>query len=274
MPSSWEADLCLEFARRDNRSVLVKRIHRGPLVVQKPLYPEGDAVCHAIVLHPPGGVAGGDQLQMEARLSAHAHALLTTPGAGKWYKANGAEAAQQLHFRLDERAVLEWLPQETIIYDAAQVRWQTRVELAESACFAGWEITCLGRRAAGERFSSGYLLQSLQVFRTGRLLWGEYARVPGGDRLLDSPVGMRGLAVNATFIVAAGAVPSEVLAACREIVAPPRAYVGVTALPEVFVGRYLGNHAHAAREYFEALWAILRPWYAGIAARRPRIWNT
>lgn len=273
-PPPWEAELQLEFVSRAGRSLLAKRAHRGPLVVQKPLYPEGDKVCHAIVLHPPGGVAGGDQLQLRTQVAAGAHALLTTPGAGKWYKANGAQAAQRIAFSLEERAVLEWLPQETIVYDAAQVIWQTQVDLAASACYAGWEITCLGRQASGERFAAGALRQQLRICRAGRLLWNEQGRIAGSDRLLDSPAGLRGCPVFATFVVAAGAVPAAVLEACRSVVPEDGAHAGVTALPELFVGRYLGHHAQAARQYFEALWALLRPWYAGMAARRPRIWNT
>lgn len=271
---SWEAELHLGFTRRGERSVLASRTHHGPLVVQKPLYPEGDAVCHAIILHPPGGVAGGDQLRIGADVADSAHALLTTPGAGKWYKANGGVASQHLEFRVHEHAVLEWLPQETIVYDAAQAAWHARVDLAESARYAGWEITCLGRQACGEQFRQGWLRQHLQVYRCGRLIWGEYASLQGGDRLLASAAGLHGCPVFATFVVAAGAVPAPVLEACRAAVPADGGRVGVTALPQLFVGRYLGHSAQAARHYFEALWAELRPWYAGMAAQRPRIWNT
>lgn len=272
--SSWEAELQLRFARRDGRSFLASRNHRGPLVVQKPLYPEGDAICHAIVLHPPGGVAGGDRLKIGVDVADNAHALLTTPGAGKWYKANGAGASQHLKFRAHENAVLEWLPQETIVYDAVQAEWNARIELAESARYAGWEITCLGRQACGEQFSQGQLRQHLQVYRSGRLIWGEYANLQGGDRLMESAAGLRGCPVFATFAVAAGTTPAQVLEACRAVLPADDGRVGVTALPELFVGRYLGYSAPAARQYFEALWAVLRPWYAGMAAQRPRIWNT
>src|SRR3982075_4786468 len=94
--ASWKAELRLEFERREGRTVLAKRRHEGPLVVQKPLYPEGDAVGHAIVVHPPAGIAGGDELEFSARADEGAHALLTTPGAGKWYRSGGAWARQRL----------------------------------------------------------------------------------------------------------------------------------------------------------------------------------
>lgn len=273
LPGEWKAALKLGFARNSkHETVLAHRQHSGPLVVQKPLYPEGRGICHVILLHPPGGVAGGDQLRVGADVAGHA--LLTTPGAGKWYKANGVAASQHLEFQVHENAVLEWLPQETIVYDAAQAVWNTRVELAESARYAGWEIICLGRQACGERFRSGYLRQSLQIFRSARLIWGEHANLKGGDHLLNSPAGLRGCPVSATFVVAAGATSAQALESCRAVLPSDDGHVGVTALPEIFAGRYLGHSAQAARHYFEALWAVLRPSYAGVDARRPRIWNT
>ena len=285
--TGWQAQLNLRFARRfsnefalNTRTVLVEREHSGPLVVQKPLYPEGDRICHAVIVHPPGGIAGGDQLRLHVNLEAGAHALLTTPGAGKWYKSNGREAAQHLQFKLGEGAILEWLPQETILFDAAQARMTTRVDLAVDAKFAGWEILCFGRRAAGEVFADGTLRQRIQIWRGDELLWNEAANLNAGSRAMLSPVGMNGRAISATFLVAAGAVPVHVLEACRALVpcekkAPSdgNAY-GVTALPEIFAARFLGDHVEHAREYFEKLWQVLRPWYANTEMQRPRIWNT
>jgi len=273
-PSGWRAQLRLAFARRERRTTLVRRDHVGPLLVQKPLYPEGEPICHAIVLHPPGGVAGGDQLRLEVELAARAHAVLSTPGAGKWYKANDAAAAQHLDFHVAEGATLEWLPQETIVFDAAQVHWQTTVALAGNARYAGWEILCLGRRAAGESFERGVLRQSTQLRRDGRLLWSEHMVLRGADPLLHSPVGLNGRPVTATFLIAHGAMPAALLEACRALAPADGAACGVTALPDIFAARYLGESAQHARRYFEQLWAVARPWYAQTQARPLRIWST
>ncbi len=215
--SPWEAELNLRFSRRDGHSLLASRSHRGPLVVQKPLYPEGKSICHAIILHPPGGIAGGDRLSLNVDVESDAHALLTTPGAGKWYKANGREASQHLGFRVHENAILEWLPQENIVYDDAQAVWNARVDLAESACYAGWEIICLGRQACGEQFRTGNLRQNLRIYRSSRLIWGEHANLKGGDNLLTSAAGLRGSPVTATFVVAAGTTPTHVQESCRAV---------------------------------------------------------
>jgi len=272
--SGWHAELALRFERKNARTVLVSRRHSGPLLVQKPLYPEGEAVCHAIVVHPPGGVAGGDQLRVDIALGPRAHALLTTPGAGKWYKASDRFSSQTLAFTLADAATLEWLPQESIVFDAASARWQTQVSLSRDARYAGWEIFCLGRRASGEQFRSGALRQKTQLRRDGELIWNEYMALRGGDPLLRSPVGMNNASVAATFLIANGAMPVELLERCRALAPDDGADCGVTALPQIFAARYLGHSAQQARRYFERLWIALRPWYAGVPAQALRIWNT
>ena len=262
--ASWKAGLDLGFERRGDRTVLAARRHDGPLVVQKPLYPEGGEVCHAIVVHPPAGIAGGDELELRARAAAGAHALLTTPGAGKWYRSAGPWAAQRLRF--DVAGALEWLPQETIVFCGARARLDTEVRLAADARYLGWEILCLGRTGSGEKFARGEMRLSTRVFRDDKLLWLERGRLEGGGALLDSPAGLQGRTVCATLI-AAGA--DFDLAACRAI-----EDVAVTQLPGVLVARYLGDSSEQAKRLFARLWAVLRPALFGREAAEPRIWRT
>jgi len=273
-PSGWNAELSLRFARNDKRTTLVRRNHSGPLLVQKPLYPEGEETCHALIVHPPGGIAGGDQLRLNVALDAGAHALLSTPGAGKWYKANHAGAGQRLDFAVERSGILEWLPQETIVFNAASARLRTRVELAGDARYAGWEILCLGRRASGERFEQGEMRQRTQLYRDDQLLWSEHMLLRGDDPLLRSPIGMRGHTVTATFLIAHGTMPRALLEQCRVLEADDGAARGVTALPGIFAARYLGDSAQQARRYFEKIWAVARPWYAARPAQALRIWST
>jgi urease accessory protein len=263
----------LAFAKRADRCVMTEQRHEGPLVVQKILYPEGPAACHAVLIHPPGGIAGGDLLEVRASLAEGAHVVLTTPAATKWHRTSGAAASQSTAFQVAAGARLEYLPQETIIYDAASCRIETSVALAEGAVFAGWDILCLGRRASGETFCRGRLQQQFQIRRKDRLIWNERAVFGGSDPILTAAVGLGGHHVAATMIVAAGTLPSELLAQCRAL-APLAGQCGVTSLPEVFVARYLGPSAERARDYFESLRGVLRPWYAGLAALRPRLWAT
>lgn len=274
----WQAELNLQFDYEQGRSYLAKKLHFGPLVLQKTLHPEGLAVCHGVIVHPPGGVAGGDALTLNVEAKQDAHALLTTPGAGKWYKANGHVASQHLAFNIENAGCVEWLPQENILFDGAQVKLTAEVNLHAQASYAAWEILCFGRQAQGEVWQTGSLQQCLMIKRDGRLLWQENTLLRPTQRTLNSIAGLNGNAVSASFVIAAGAVPVEVLENCRAI-APDltldaQAKFGVTALPEIFSARYVGQSAPSARHYFEQLWTILRPWYAGKTVIRPRIWNT
>lgn len=272
--SGWQARLTLGFERRSESTALVQREHYGPLRVQKALYPEGAAVCHAIVLHPPGGVVGGDSLQISINAAPGAHALLTTPGAGKWYRSGGRPAEQLLNVRVARDAVVEWLPQELIVFDGAQAKMHTRVELAVGGRFCGWELLCLGRTAAGERFSYGELDLATRIEREGRPLWIERGRLAGGSAWLAAAAGLAGQPVSATLLLAGAAVPREWLDACRTLAVADGVLTGVTALPEVLVARCLAPGAELARAWLSDIWKLLRPAAIGRAAVAPRIWST
>ncbi|MES2579713.1 MAG: urease accessory protein UreD [Pseudomonadota bacterium] len=277
-PAHWLATLTLDFDEKNGRSYLAKRQHNGPLVIQKTLYPEGDALCHGIIIHPPGGVAGGDELILNVNLQTNASALLTTPGAGKWYKANGTAASQHLQFDLAEKCSLEWLPQENILFDGSIVNFSADINLGMDAKYAGWEILCFGRRAKGESWLTGKLNQKLVIKRADKTIWQESAHLEANDRFFHSAIGLGGNVVSASFVIAAGAVPTELFTQCQQFqidnASDSNAKFGVSALPEVFSARYIGMSAQSARYYFEGLWHILRPWYASRSAARPRIWNT
>lgn len=271
MVSSWKARLALDFAFQDEKTVLAGRSHDGPLVVQKPLYPEGREVCHAIIVHPPGGIAGGDELSLQVRTGTGASTLLTTPGAAKWYRSAGPWAKQSVAF--DVQGALEWLPQETIVFDGALADSAYDVDLGAQAGFIGWDIVCLGRTGSGEKFSRGTFRSSVQVRREGRLLWRERGRIDGGGRLLDSPAGLAGNPVFGTLFASAPAIDSKILDRLREH-KPTLGAGAVTLLPGVLLARYLGGSSEAARRYFIALWRILRPALMGREAIEPRIWQT
>lgn len=277
--AGWQAQIQLGFSRVGAATRLSERVHRGPLRVQKALYPEGDGVCQAILLHPPSGIVGGDELRIAAHVGAQAHAQITTPGAGKWYRSGGASAAQTLVFKLDPGATLEWLPQETIVFDGALCDMETRVELAADSRYFGWEILCLGRRAAGERFRSGRIALHTRIERAGRPLWIERGQIAGDDAMLHSAAGWADASVCATLLATlpagdAWADLSALLAACRERHPADGAEHGVTVVPGLLVARYLGHHSEAARHWLSALWQELRPALLGRPALAPRIWAT
>jgi len=271
----WQARLHLGFERRGEATILARREHLGPLRVQKPLYPEGEAICHAIVLHPPSGIAGGDELEIDVRVEADTHALLTTPGAGKWYRSAGPRASQALQFQVAAGGMLEWLPQETIIFDGALADMTTRINLAPDARFLGWDILCLGRRASGEQFAQGDLHLTTRMTLADHPVWLERGRIQGGSALLHSPAGLAGFSVSGTLLASAQAIDTSLVAACREITPmETAAQAGITCLPGLMVARYLGHSSEAARAWFTQLWHRLRPALFGLEAQPPRIWNT
>ena len=244
--ASWKAHLSLQFERDGSRTILSERRSDGPLVVQKPLYPDGPDRCHAIVVHPPGGIAGGDELVLKVRNDGNA--LLTTPGAAKWYRSAGAWAKQELDFQVE--GSLEWLPRETIVFDGALADLRCNVRLGAKASFVGWEVVCFGR------FARGRLRTETRVMRGERMLFVEKGEVEGGGRLMRSPVGLGGRTVSGTFIATTDAKVSV-----EGVVS--------TQLPGLLVGRYLGDSSEEALHAFARLWKALRP-----TAIEPRIWST
>jgi len=273
--TSWQAELALRFARRDAATLLTRREHRGPLRVQKALYPEGESVCHAIVLHPPSGIVGGDELSIQVALESQAHALLTTPGAGKWYRSTSAWAHLRTRFEVEAGACLEWLPQETIFFNGCRAAIDSEIRLAPGARYLGWDAWCLGRSASGESFAQGVIRNRSAIYLGEDLLWHEQAQLAGGSAFMDSAAGLAGRSVCVTLYAAGEDIDPALLAACRAVLPQENsALVGITCLPKLVVARYLGQVAEAARNWLFDLWCLLRPVFAGRAAVSPRIWST
>jgi len=271
--AGWNARLRLVFERAGAKTMLAARSHVGPLRVQKALYPEGPAVCQAIIVHPPGGIVGGDTLAVDIEAGAGAHAQLTTPGASKWYRSAAACAKAVTTLRAGPGALLEWLPHESILFDGARASIGLQVELAPDARFFGWEVVCLGRTASNERFTHGSLRQSLDLSRGAALVFCERAAIDGGDRMLQSGAILKGAPVFGTLVAVGATIPDDLLAACRAVVCT-EGDGAVTRLPDALVARYRGESASAARTYFANLWRLLRPLLAGRDAVLPRIFST
>jgi len=270
----WEASLALRFGLHDGRTVVRERQHRGPLQVQRAFYPEGPALCHGYLLHPPGGLVAGDALEIDVEIEAGARALLTTPAAGKVYRGDERPAARvRQRLAVAPRASLEWFPQETIVFDGGRVELETRVDLADaSSAFLGWELVCLGRPAAGETFTAGNCRQRLELWRAGRPLCLERARFGGGARVLGSAWGLAGAPVTATLLVTPITAPP--LVELRALPLPAPDLGAVTLLDDVLVCRYLGGSAERARGYFTRIWELVRPLVLGRPGHSPRIWST
>ena len=270
----WNARLEVGVATRGDASIAVHRRHVGPLRLQKPLYPEGREVAHLLVIHPPAGIAGGDRLEIDVDVGDGAGALVTTPGAAKWYRSDGARARQHVTLKVARGACLEWLPQESIVFDGADMEASTTIACERGATCIGWDIVVLGRRASGERFERGAVRQDLALACDGRVLWRERARLVAGDGLLASPVGWNGHHVAGVLWAWGTPLAEADLERCRgAAMACPDA--GVTVLGDgLVVARALSDSAEDVRALFHRLWTIIRPAMTGRRATAPRIWAT
>lgn len=313
--NAWSASLQLRYELRNKRTVMVRNAHRGPLRVLRPFYPEENylgannylgiagagsglpradqgkrfGVCHTYVLHPPGGMVGGDRIAIDVTCAAGAEALITTPSAGRvyWNNRGGLPQTQTVNIEVEAEASCEWLPQENILFNGAWANNRVTVNLAEHGNYTGWEVTCLGRPAANENFNVGQLNQQLQVYREGKPLLLERSRVMGGSAQLQAQWGLQDYPVFGTLVATvsdakAGKALVEQLRSVLDIRADavntnfvkPRLIAAVSALPELLVVRALAESATTMRELFIELWRKLRCAQQGREAAAPRIWFT
>ena len=275
---NWHARLCLHYRREAQRTVAHDQ-HEGPLRVLQRLYPEGPEICHHVLVHPPGGVAGGDVLEVQARLEAGTHALVTTPGATRFYRSEGAPAEQRCSLHLAAGARLEWLPLEAIAHPGCQASNRLIARLEPGAEMIGWDVLALGLPASGQPFDTGVFSQHLEL--PG--VWLERARIAADDRLLrDSPLGWAGRTVLATAWLAAGtpwvaARRQQLLEAARAAITGHAlaATAGVTAAQSsVLVLRGLAHGVEPAMQLLAGVRAAWRQVAWGLDARPPRIWRT
>lgn len=278
MSRGWHGHLKLDYRRTGERTT-VHDTHNGPLRVLQSLYPEGDAVCHNVLVHPPGGVVGGDVLAIDVGLQTGSHAFVTTPGATRFYRSLGEPGLQTLTARVAEGARFEWLPLETILYPDTLAENRMRFELAEGAEMMGWDVLALGLPASGQPYDRGRYTQSIEL--PG--VWLERGRIDGHDtRLLQSPLGWAGHSVLATMWFAGGsALPAArreaLLDTAREACAadPLRATAGCTSPhAEVVVLRALAHRVEPAMHLLVEVWRRWRKTAWALAGTPPRVWRT
>ncbi len=274
---SWLASLQLDYTRESDRSV-ARYLHNGPLRILQSLYPEGDAVCHNVLVHPPSGLVGGDMLDMQVTVGEGAHGLVTTPGATRFYRSEAGLATQQVHARLASGARLEWLPLEAIAYNGCDALNRAVFELAPGAELITWDITALGLPAADLPFAQGTFRQHLEI--PG--VWLERGTISATDtRLMDGPLGLAGQRCMATLVFAAGsAIAAErserALACARDLLEASslRLTAGATSPhQQVIVLRVLSPVTEPAMQLLRQVWAAWRHELWGLPGAVPRLWN-
>lgn len=279
--NEWHARLSLSFAKQaTGKTVLAESRHEGPLLVQKALYPEGPEICHVAILHPPSGIAGGDVLAINIHADAGTHALLTTPGATRWYKANGGHASQTIHIVLDANARLDWLPQENIVFEQAQATLSTHLHLQTGSRAIGWEITQLGSIALATHWSEGAIRLNTQLTLDEHPIWLEAGEIQADGLLRGTDNGLAGFLVMATlwaFGPRLSAEPIEKIAQSLPWSDSLRA--GISCLPQengqdLCLLRVLGRHTAEVKALLIDTWMWLRPLVLDVRGEYLRLWNT
>lgn len=275
---TWHAQLDLDYGLENGRCV-VHHKHNGPLRILQSLYPEGDAVCHNVIVHPPGGLVGGDTLNVNISAAARTHALVTTPGATRFYRSGGKSALQRTRISLAAGSRFEWLPLEAICYSDCQAENRLAMTLAPGAELLGWDVTALGLPAAAKPFDQGSFCQHIEV--PG--VWLERARIQASDTLLlDSPLGMAGHRCIGTLFFVAGEKlerqrRQQALDIARELLEAHclSASAGATS-PEgrIVVVRVLAPVVEPAMALLRQVWLAWRSHFWRLTTPMPRIWST
>lgn len=282
----WLANYEAQLVFSEGKTRLGKTSHFGPLRVQRAFYPEGSGCAHLYLLHPPGGLVAGDYLTIELHINEDAQALMTTPSAGKVYNnITERKQFQKVSLTIQDQGVLEWMPQETLVFDGAKGELITEVSLIGDARFMGWDIVCLGRPSSKDWFERGYVRQVLSVKRDGKPLFIERNTISADETIMKDKAGLAEQAVFGSFILTNthDQIPEldehqreslENLAALTAETGQVKGWVAVTHKPGLVIVRYLGPCADNAKKVFIQYWQWMRPFVNGREACAPRIWNT
>ncbi len=274
---AWRADLKLDYTFESKRTV-ARYLHQGPLRILQSLYPEGNQICHNVLVHPPGGLVGGDTLDIQVNVAEGAHALVSTPSATRFYKSGGQAALQQVTATLAPGARLEWLPLEAIAYNDCEATNRAIFNLAPTAELMAWDVTALGLPSSDMAFTKGHFQQHLEI--PG--VWLERGNLRGDDtRWLNSPLGLAGQKCLASLVFASGnnIEPQRVaqaLEAAREVLEahPLRLQAGITcAHPQVIVLRVMSPLVEPSMDLLKHVWAAWRHTLWALPSTPPRIWS-
>ncbi|OYD96807.1 urease accessory protein [Nostoc sp. 'Peltigera membranacea cyanobiont' 210A] len=268
----WHGKLNLVYADRHDKTQLIYNHQQAPLKVQRPFYPEGEKVCHSVILHTAGGMVGGDRLSSNIHLQPQTQALITTAAASKIYRSNGLQARQIIQMQVDAGACLEWLPQETILFNDAIYRQDLRVELATGGSWLGWEITRFGRSARGEKFLQGEWRSHTEIWQQGVPLWIDRQWLRGSEETFHSPHGLAGKPIVGNLVWVGGAVSAEIVEKTRNLW-NGEGEAGVSRLQHGLLCRYRGASTSEVRNWFINVWQLLRVSFLNCGNCIPRVWQ-
>jgi urease accessory protein len=274
-PLQWQGILDLDYQKINNSTQLVKAYSQAPLKIQRSFYPEGKEICHSIILHTAGGMVGGDRLSQTINLQPETQVVLTTPAASKIYRSSGETAQNHINIEVQEQAYLEFIPREMIIFNGAIFSQKIRVNLAESACYLGWEITRFGRTARGEIFNQGQWKSCTEIWQNGCPVWIDRQGFIANEEILNSPHSLGGQAVIASLIWVGQSVSEDIVNSIRQLWLHREtlSQAGVTQLISGLLCRYRGSSTQEVINWFTDVWQLLRQNYTGKSIVKPRVWQ-
>lgn len=276
----WQGQLQLTYRHEQGKTQAIEHQGIAPLKVQRSFYPESTAICHNTILHTAGGIVGGDKLNIDIDLQSRSRAVITTAAAGKIYGSNGAISTQKIVQNIGEHACLEWLPQETIVFDGAIFHQHLHVNLAATASWLGWEINRFGRTARGEKFTSGVWKSATEVYRHGIPIWID-RQLLVGDETIDRANSLAGYPIVGTLAwIGVGSldlpdrmVSKDLVNSARSLFAGDPSKIGVTRLTEGMLCRYRGDSTTEVRRWFTTVWHLLRHSFLQSPPIYLRVWQ-
>jgi urease accessory protein len=275
LATGWHGEVHLGYGVRQGKTEMCRCATRSPFRIQRAFYPEGDRICHTVLLHTAGGVVGGDRLSLGLELGMDSHVFFTTAAANKLYRSNGQTAVQEGLITQAPGSVLEYFPQEMIVFDGADYRQSLRVELAEEAVWCGWEILRFGRTARGEQYCSGDWRGATEIWRGDELLWGDRQWLPGSPELFAAWNGLNNQAVVGTLALVGVTIDETQITEFRQTLTPlTQGIGGITALPQGVLCRYRGDSSSEVKRWFIELVKQWRSLYSPQTLTIPRVWQS
>jgi urease accessory protein len=274
MDSSWQGKLNLSYQNNQGKTQVDLAYCQAPLKIQSPFYPEGESICHSVILHTAGGVVGGDRLLQSINLQPQSQVLITTPAASKIYRSQGEKAHQEIRIKLNKNSYLEYLPQEMIVFNGGLFRQNLYIELDSNASWLGWEIIRFGRSARGEIFAQGEWSSYTEVWQGKKPLWIDRLCLKGSKDLFFSLNGLAGKPVIGTLSWIGKPVTSNLIQETRQLWQPKtdNSEIGVTQLLQGFLCRYRGSSVSEVKNWFIQVWKLLRQTQAKQSVIMPRVW--
>jgi urease accessory protein len=231
------------------------------------LFPE------AVLINTAGGLTGGDQIAYDIELEPGSRLTVSGQAAEKIYRSVGTTATIDTHLDIGTGAYLEWLPQETILFEKSKLRRLNRVHLATGSCFLAVEATIFGRTAYGESLRNISVRDGWKIWRDDQLIWFDNFALDGDlESVVGRPAVLGGAKAMATILLA-----DPDIVTCPEFMRKAAEECGeraaVTCRNGLSIMRVFGKDGYGLRRAVAGILTIIRSELAGYPVALPRVWE-